>query len=221
VDALKRLALATLLLWNAPVHADPIEQWRPLIAEASDRFALPEDWIVRVMRVESGGRTMLDGHPITSHAGAMGLMQLMPETWAEMRMEHGLGVDPHEPRDNILAGTAYLRAMYDRFGYPGLFAAYNTGPDRYAEHLRTGRPLPDETRTYLARVAHPLGAPSEVSTPSSGTRLFFDLKAARNTVPDEARTSLDPARESRNPKSQNPDPLGLFVPLRSASGPAQ
>jgi hypothetical protein len=43
--------------------------------------------------------------------------------------------DPHAPRDNILAGTLYLRLMYDRFGYPGLFGAYNAGPGRYASYL--------------------------------------------------------------------------------------
>ena len=129
-----------------------IERWSAHIREASVRFGIPEEWIRRVMRAESGGRTMLDGRPIASRAGAMGLMQLMPGTWAEMRTKHGLGGDPHDPRDNILAGTAYLRAMYDRFGYPGLFAAYNAGPQRYAEHLMTRRPLPAETVQYVAAV---------------------------------------------------------------------
>ncbi|GLS35130.1 hypothetical protein GCM10010869_07180 [Mesorhizobium tianshanense] len=53
----------------------------------------------------------------------------MLNTRREMR---GLtvGPDPHDPRDNILAGAAYLRAMQDRYGFPGLFAAYNAGPER-------------------------------------------------------------------------------------------
>ncbi|WP_410468066.1 lytic transglycosylase domain-containing protein [Sphingomonas sp. JC676] len=63
---------------------------------------------------------MLDGRPITSRAGAMGLMQLMPGTWIEMRTVLGLGTDPFDPRDNILAGTCYLGRMYDRFNYPGM-----------------------------------------------------------------------------------------------------
>src|SRR3546814_7225278 len=96
------------------------------------------------MRMESAGLTMRGGHPITSRAGAMGLMQVMPATWADMRTRLALGSDPHDPRDNILAGSCYLRLMYDRFGYPGLFAAYNAGPGRYADHLSTGRPLPGE-----------------------------------------------------------------------------
>lgn len=127
-----------------------IARWNRQIEEASARFAIPADWIRIVMRSESGGRTELHGRPITSSAGAMGLMQLMPGTWAEMRRLHGLGSDPNDPHDNILAGSAYLRAMYDRFGYPGLFAAYNAGPARYAEHLTSGRPLPSETVAYVA-----------------------------------------------------------------------
>ena len=113
---LKPLALAVALLIAPPAAADPrrtdpVSRWRAEIAEASARFAVPVAWIERVMRAESGGHTMLGGRPITSHAGAMGLMQLMPATWAAMRAAHGLGGNPHDPRDNILAGTAYLRAM--------------------------------------------------------------------------------------------------------------
>lgn len=129
-----------------------IDRWSLHIHEASARFGIPEEWIRRVIRAESRGRTTRGGRPITSRAGAMGLMQLMPGTWAEMRAKHGLGPDPHDPRNNILAGTAYLRAMYDRFGYPGLFAAYNAGPARYAEHLSAGRRLPAETVAYVAAV---------------------------------------------------------------------
>ena len=126
--AVVRIALAALaLLAAAPVKSEPVDRWQPYIAEASARFGVPADWIERVMRAESGGRTTLDGRPIVSPAGAMGLMQLMPGTWAEMRVRLGLGHDPHAPRDNILAGTYYLRLMYDRFGYPGLFGAYNAG----------------------------------------------------------------------------------------------
>ncbi len=149
------VTLALLLAMHLaamPARADPVGRWQPYIAEAAQRFGVPAEWIERVMRAESGGRTHQNGRPITSRAGAMGLMQLMPGTWTELRAAHGLGRDPHDPRDNILAGTAYLRAMFDRFGYPGLFAAYNAGPARYAAHLESGRPLPAETRTYLKTV---------------------------------------------------------------------
>jgi hypothetical protein len=133
-------------------RVDPVARWRPFVAEASRRFGVPAAWIERVMRAESGGRAVLGGRPVTSRAGAMGLMQLMPRTWAEMRSAHGLGPDPYDPRDNILAGSAYLAWLYRRFGYPGLFGAYNAGPGRDEAWLSGRRALPDETRTYLARV---------------------------------------------------------------------
>jgi len=151
--ALKLCLLAPALLWAAPVQAQSVASWRSFVEEASARFGVPVAWIERVMQAESGGQTHRNGHPIRSSAGAIGLMQLMPGTWADMRARLGLGHDPDQPRDNILAGTLYLRLMHDRFGYPGLFAAYNAGPARYAGHKRGERSLPGETVRYLASVA--------------------------------------------------------------------
>lgn len=148
-----RLACAALALAiAAPSVAQTTARWRSHISQASIRCGVPANWIERVMRAESNGKTMLDGRPIRSRAGAMGLMQLMPGTWGEMRRTLGLGRDPDEPADNIMAGGCYLRQMYDRFGYPGLFAAYNAGPARYAAHLATARKLPGETIAYLGKV---------------------------------------------------------------------
>ena len=87
----------------------------------------------------------------------MGLMQIMPETWAHLRVRYGLGADPYDPRDNILAGAAYLRELHDRYGAPGFLAAYNAGPTRYEDHLTIGRPLPAETRAYVADVVPLIG----------------------------------------------------------------
>jgi soluble lytic murein transglycosylase-like protein len=148
----KLAALAGLLACAAPGRASPVDRWASEIREAARRFKIPEEWIARVMRVESGGLAMLEGKPITSASGAMGLMQVMPGTWSEMRRTFGLGDDPYQPRDNVLAGAAYLRAMYDRFGYPGLFAAYNAGPSRFKQSLNSGRRLPPETRAYVSKV---------------------------------------------------------------------
>ena len=83
----------------------------------------------------------------------MGLMQLMPGTWARQRARFSLGQDPFDPRDNILAGTSYLREMYDRYGAQGFLAAYNAGPGRYEDWLAGRRSLPLETRRYVARIA--------------------------------------------------------------------
>lgn len=192
--ALRTLALAVALLVASPAAADPpranrVSRWRVEIAEASARFGVPVAWIERVIRAESGGQTMLGGRPITSHAGAMGLMQLMPATWTAMQAAHGLGGSPHDPRDNILAGTAYLRAMYDRFGYPGLFAAYNAGPGRYAAHLASGRALPAETRAYLAQVSGTRSDPSQSLSQQPPPALFVVLRTSHEPItPSTART---------------------------------
>ena len=190
--ALRAAVLAAALLWAAPAAADPLERWSDQISEASARFGVPVDWIRRVMRAESGGRTTMNGRPVVSRAGAMGLMQLMPGTWHETRTRLGLGQDPHHPRDNILAGTFYLRAMYDRFGYPGLFAAYNAGPGRYAEHLATGRRLPAETLAYVASVAGERPPPA-LAAERSPASLFAIQAASPQTaaaLEDERRDPL-------------------------------
>jgi soluble lytic murein transglycosylase-like protein len=171
MGALIRIAFACAMLVASPAHADEVWRWRPYIVEASARFGIPTAWIERVMRAESAGRTTHNGKPVRSRAGAMGLMQLMPRTWAEMRTQHRLGPDPDDPRDNILAGAGYLRAMYDRFGYPGLFGAYNAGPKRYADHL-AGEALPGETIAYLRSVAGSAPMPATMPRAAAVDRLF-------------------------------------------------
>jgi len=154
------------------------------IAEAAQRFGIPERWIVAVMRAESAG----DARAI-SHAGAQGLMQVMPATWDHLRARHRFGSDPFDPRDNILAGAAYLREMYDRYGtIQAMLAAYNAGPDRYDEHLATGRPLPAETRAYVDLLAPALGAPAVPSPPPDWREapLFVPRSVDRRTVADSA-----------------------------------
>jgi cell division septation protein DedD len=126
-----------------PAH-DP---WGPYIQQASRRFDVPERWIREVMRQESGGRASA-----TSRVGAMGLMQVMPATYAELSSRYGLGGDPYHPWDNIMAGTAYVREMYELYGSPGFLAAYNGGPRRLEDYLWGGRGLPRETRNYVARI---------------------------------------------------------------------
>lgn len=132
----------------ASEHSQGSSQAAPFtafVSEASKRFAVPEQWIRAVMQVES------DNNPkAVSPKGAMGLMQIMPDTWAELRARYNLGADPFNPHDSILAGAAYLKEMHDRFGNAGFLAAYNAGPARYDEHLATGRPLLDETIAYVS-----------------------------------------------------------------------
>ena len=135
----------------------PTDPWGPHIVEASAKYDVPEKWVREVMRQESGGRMYEGGRLITSRAGAMGLMQVMPATYDELRARYSLGDDPFEPHDNIMAGTAYLREMYDVYGSPGFLAAYNAGPGRLDDYLTRNRGLPDETRKYVARVGAAIG----------------------------------------------------------------
>jgi soluble lytic murein transglycosylase-like protein len=135
-----------------------IDRWNPHIKEASRRFKISADWIKAVMRVESGGRTLSDDNqPIASTAGAMGIMQVMPETYRDMRLQFGLGADPHDPRDNILAGTAYLSWLKEKYGFPKMFAAYNAGPATFEAQSAGKRKLPKETRDYVKRISVILG----------------------------------------------------------------
>lgn len=130
----------------------PEDPWGPYIRKASARFDLPDIWIRSLMRVESGGKEYVNGKLITSSAGAMGLMQVMPGTYSELRDRYNLGDDPFDPHDNIMAGVAYMREMYELYGSPGFLAAYNAGPSRLDDYLSNVRPLPDETRRYVAMI---------------------------------------------------------------------
>ena len=138
--------------YTAPGSAS--DPWGPYIIEASARYDVPQSWIRGVIHQESSGlQFMADGTLTISDKGAMGLMQVMPETYDELRGRYGLGDDPYDPHSNILAGTAYLREMYDQYGMPAFLAAYNAGPGRLDKYLANTAALPDETRRYVAMIA--------------------------------------------------------------------
>jgi hypothetical protein len=126
---------------------DPVDQWATDIDAAAHRFGIQPQWIRVIMQAES------DSVPsATSPAGAMGLMQIMPVTWTNLRRRYSLGTDPYQPADNIMAGVAHLRELLDRYGSPGFLAAYNAGSGRLDDYLLSGRPLPAETQQYVANV---------------------------------------------------------------------
>jgi soluble lytic murein transglycosylase-like protein len=129
---------------SAPVAND---LFAGFVSEAARRFDIPATWIRAVIQVESD----YDAGAL-SPKGAMGLMQIMPDTYQAMRLRYSLGADPYQPHDNIVAGTAYLREMLDCYGMAGFLEAYNAGPERYDEHLASGQPLPPETVLYVARI---------------------------------------------------------------------
>lgn len=179
----------------------PHDPWGPYIAEASQRYDVPETWIREVMRVESAGRSMA-----LSHAGAMGLMQVMPATYAELAARHGLGPDPYYPRDNIFAGTAYLREMYDRFGNPAFLAAYNGGPGTLDGYLGGRRGLPDETRRYVAMIAPRIAG---VHPQSRAAPQVYAAAALPTSIPPGRRTA----------RGGGPTQLVAYTPPRPPAAP--
>lgn len=163
--------------------AQLIQRWKPIVAKASRRFGVSAAWINAVMRVESGGRTMLSENArMVSDKGAIGIMQVMPGTYAEMRAQYRLGADPFDPNDNIHAGAAYLRWLKGKYAYPAMFAAYNAGPGQVDNLLTGGTPLPEETRNYVSRIGAILEAGGDGAA----------IRAATLTRPDGGPIQIDP-----------------------------
>ena len=128
-----------------PVDADRVLEMVRTIATEEE---LDPDLALAVADVESAG-----GRHQVSDAGAVGIMQLMPETASD----YGV-TDRCDPESNIRAGVRYLKKLYGEFDDPLLMlAAYNAGPGRYDDYLETGRALPAETRAYVAALAPLLG----------------------------------------------------------------
>ncbi len=111
-------------------------------------------------------------------------MQVLPQTYQEMRAQYKLGSNPFDPKDNISAGAGYLRWLRNKYGYPTIFAAYNAGPGEVDNVLGGGKRLPAETQAYVARVVTILGA-------SGGPDGAF-INAARFTRPDGFAVLIDP-----------------------------
>jgi soluble lytic murein transglycosylase-like protein len=194
------------------------------VAEAAQRFGIPTAWIRAIMRIESRG----DQRAI-SPKGALGLMQLMPDTWDALRARYGLGRDPFDPHDNILAGAAFLRAIHDRYGSPGFLAAYNAGPGRYEDYRDRHRPLPAQTVAYVAALAPFVGdgatdwaVLSAAPSPMAWTRapLFITHSAGAeitNSAPSKQPSNDTPSVvRVRDLSSLAPQSDGLFVALRTA-----
>ncbi len=182
----------------------PSDPWGPYVFEASKRFDVPDTWIREVMRVESGGyQFRASGELTTSPVGAMGLMQLMPETYDEMRGRYGLADDAFDPHNNILAGAAYLREMYDAFGSPGFLAAYNAGPARLEDYLTHNRPLPDETRRYVYMIGSRIGGVWPVSRSPAEQLAVNQIPISIPAGPRWARhTTMVASRERRRHEAQ-------------------
>jgi len=202
--------------------ARSIDGYAAFIEEASAQFNLPSSWIRAVITVESRGNT-LDVSP----KGAMGLMQLMPTTWATLKDRYHLGANPFDPHDNIVAGTAYLRELLDRFGSSGFLAAYNAGPGQYRDYLAGLRPLHDETTHYLALVARllpELKIGDTASVPASTADWHVaSLFVASPSIPSRT-TPLADRGAANSPSTApafalSPQSDGLFVRITKINAP--
>lgn len=180
---LPSLSLFVVLIGAPCAHAEA--PWQGIVTEAAQAHDIPAAWINAVIQIESNGNVRA-----VSPKGAMGLMQLMPETWADLREEHSLGDDPFDPRANIMAGAAYLGDLFDRFGYPALFAAYNAGPGRYDAYLKRGQPLPEETRRYVSAIDKALSSSREEPPSRSGTTGLFFRLTTHESPPSKASSSV-------------------------------
>ena len=134
--------------------ATGVTRFDPLVREHAARQGLRPALVRAVIQVESG----FDPRA-RSDKGAMGLMQLMPNTARDLGVR-----DPYDPADNVRGGTTYLRQLLDRYGGDETLAlaAYNAGAtvvDRYA-----GVPPFAETRQYVERVGRAAGPPVNPAT---------------------------------------------------------
>jgi hypothetical protein len=164
------------------------------VAEASQRFGLPEQLDLRrdahrKRRPDRCGLVSGCDGPDAAHARNLG---------APAHPVRAGAADPFDPRDNIMAGTSYLREMYDSYGASGFLAAYNAGPGRYEDWRDRGRPLPAETRAYVAKIAPMLQAGSAATVVASASpvqpvRLSWtqgQLFAVRGTAATDASGSF-------------------------------
>jgi hypothetical protein len=120
-------------------------KYEDAVVREAERLGVDPKLALHVLYKETGN--LKNPESARSKAGAIGVMQLMPKT------AKGLGVDPMNPEENIRGGITYLKQMMDQFNDPTLaLAAYNAGPGRVNQILRSGRgieALPRETQNYI------------------------------------------------------------------------
>ncbi len=207
--------------YSTPSYAPPgppSDPWGPYISEASRRFNVPPSWIRAVMHQESGGHEYMRGQPITSDAGATGLMQVMPATYAELATRFNLGPDPYQPHDNIVAGTGYIKDLYDRYGSPNFLAAYNAGPHRLDAYLAGQGALPNETVNYVASIAPSLSGDRPLTGPLAVYADSGPIPRAEDPVP-RAYAAAPSSRCWQDPDAAyDPDaPCRTAPPVRVAA----
>ena len=131
-----------------PLPASPASQFAPLVQQSAGKYGVDPGLVSAVIQAESGGNPSA-----VSHAGAVGLMQLMPETVSESGIDN-----PYDPAQNIDAGTRKLSLLLNEYGgnVDLALAAYNAGSGAVQRY--GGVPPYKETQTYIRRIHRLMGA---------------------------------------------------------------
>ena len=165
-------------------------RWEPLVGEASKRIHVPQEWICAVIRMESGSgcTLMVENSSITSDMGAMGICARSSVATMPICGCNTAGRDPYDPRDNVIAGTAYLKWLYGKYGNWECSRPTMTGRNLDAfltqgrdfrmnaqlrqRHFENAGPAGQSIRFSLAtaKFTRPDGTPIEIDTRSSGSR---------------------------------------------------
>lgn len=130
----------------------------PYYDAAGARFGLSPAFVRAYAQAESQANPNAVG-PLTRHGWrAQGAMQMAPATYAEMAKKHGLGGDPKNPADNVMAGAAYLRQLIDEFGPESetVALAWNAGPGYARQYLAGKKGMPQQTRELYGRIQNNL-----------------------------------------------------------------
>lgn len=181
VNAVNPPAIANVASNNGKVDLDDV------VREASKRRQLDPDFVNSVIKAESNFKTRA-----VSPKGAQGLMQLMPQTAAQLGVSN-----PFDPRANVEAGTTYLSQLLDLYHDDPIMAlaAYNAGPQRVQQYH--GVPPYRETHAYIARIVRDFNAKK------TAKKTGLAQASAKKTSPPQAnRNAGAPGKTAARKKVQ-------------------
>ena len=152
--------------------------------QKADQYGIPRDYARAVMKQESGGNPNA-----ISPAGAIGLMQLMPGTARELR------VNPSDPYQNIDGGLRYLAQNAEKYGLTGALAAYNGGPGRWEKSGGDLSLMPAETQNYVKKITGNLGGDMVLNNTLAGLNQVGNLHS--DTVDPRIMQEIQAEKEMR------------------------
>src|SRR5579862_650182 len=187
-----------------------VSDYDPLIQDAAREWNIDPTWIKAIMQQESGGnRVDRFGRPITSTAGAGGLMQIMPGTARDLGVE-----DVHDPMQAIYGGAKYLSQLLDKYGNPiHASMAYDAGPNRVDAYLSGKAGLPNETKAYIPAVSAHYQRFAKVDQPMAGPR----TAAAKPPPPPSDVPSDEDFLKATGTVAKSPDAGGATTAAPNAA----